>query len=372
MSQRANQLQFLRFLCFLLIFSLHCGSIYPLSWLTGGNGAAYAVSFFITLSGFVAAYSRFGKPIDCSFKSIVHYWASKLKKTYPLYFVTLLFAAVYNDVPISFTINTGEHLIKPLVIQLLKNLFLVQSWFRTGYFAYNGVGWFLSTIFFLYLFSLPALYFINLIKKCKHHVLIYICLIIALLASSYFYAWFIRAHKVEFWGYIFPPARISEYLIGMLLGFLVQDLKKIIPSVGSTAIVFTVLEASILVLIGWLITQEFPEWQGRIIVWILPTIVLLLFFGFGLGYISRLFSLKPFVALGNITFECYLIHTIIINFYRYLSGMSHTVVYQDTYYYNGNVFSLLYCLGLTLLVAFYVHHKPLLFQTPNERSNTSK
>ena len=356
MTSRANQLQFLRFLAFLLIFFFFFGSIYPLSWLPGNNGAAYAVSFFFMLSGFVAAYSRYGKPVDSSPRSIIQYIWKKLKKSYPLYVVTLLFAAVYNDLPLSFTINTGSHLLKPLLVQLLKNLLLIQSWFRTGYFAYNGVGWFLSTIFFLYLITLPALAIINKIQKSKHHVIFNTFMVFAFIGFAFFYAWFVRDHNVEFWGYIFPPARVAEYLIGILLGYLVHDIHPVLSKSKVTAPLTTGIEAGIFLLLGYLIFREFPFWQNRIAIWLFPNIILLLSFGLGTSYFSKLFSWRPLVSLGNISFECFLIHPVIINFYRYLSGMSHTVVHEDTYYYNGNVFSLLYCLGLTLLIAFYVHY----------------
>lgn len=360
MTKRADQFQFLRFLAFLLIFSLHCGSIYPLSWLPGDNGAAYAVSFFFMLSGYLTAYSRYEKPVSCSPKSIIKYVWNKLKKFYPLYFVTLLFAAVYSDIPLSFTINTGAHLIKPLLIQLLKALLLVQSWFRTDYFAINGVGWFLSTCFFLYLLALPALAVFNAIQKKKYHVLIFTLMVFVLIGFSYFYAWFIRNHKIEFWGYIFPPARAAEYLIGMLLGYLIYDVRKIVPLSSLSMAVLTVLETGVFILLGILIYREFPYWQNRIAIWILPNIVLFMSLGLGHSMYSKLFACRPLVVLGNISFECFLIHPIIINYYRYLSGMSHTVVHEETYYYNGNVFSLLYCLGLTLLVAFFVHYRTLL------------
>ena len=76
---RANQLQFLRFIAFLLICMVHTESYQP-SWGPGGNGAINAVAFFIILSGAVSGYSSYNKDIECSFKGILLYMWKKIKK----------------------------------------------------------------------------------------------------------------------------------------------------------------------------------------------------------------------------------------------------------------------------------------------------
>ena len=71
MSDRANQLQFLRFIAFCMIFLWHINA-YAFSFIArfNMNAAAEAVSFFFILSGMVVAYSGYGKESECSLKSI--------------------------------------------------------------------------------------------------------------------------------------------------------------------------------------------------------------------------------------------------------------------------------------------------------------
>lgn len=85
----SNQLQFLRFLAFMLIFFFHTGD-YQFAWFPQDNGASNAVEFFVLLSGVVSGISSFDKDINCTAKDIISYIKKKILKVYPLYFIILL------------------------------------------------------------------------------------------------------------------------------------------------------------------------------------------------------------------------------------------------------------------------------------------
>ena len=87
------------------------------------------------------------------------------------------------------------------------------------------------------------------------------------------------------------------------------------------------------------------EWNAA---WILPNAAVLIAFSFGKGMLSRFFSSKPLVRIGDVTFECYLIHSLIIPMYGKFNKF-------DTSYTLGSLFSLAFCLLLTYAIAFYVH-----------------
>ena len=102
------------------------------------------------------------------------------------------------------------------------NLSLLQSWFPTEeyVFAFNGVGWFLSSLFFCYLLTPLA---IKCLKRLKNHAFVGLVMCVVL---RYVYVYTFR-----FWGdgntflytNVFPPYRFFEYFAGMCLGLLYKQ-----------------------------------------------------------------------------------------------------------------------------------------------------
>lgn len=344
----SSQLQFLRFLAFMLIFFFHTGD-YQLAWFPKENGAANAVEFFILLSGVVSGISSFDKEIKCKARDIVSYMKKKIIKVYPLYFVTTLFTVTYTTIPSIIAYHdfyTFEQ-IKILlgqIGQLIKNLLLIQSWFPSNYFSYNGVGWFLSTIMFLYLVNIPLRALATKIKKTKKPEIIFAIVFVSAYVFIWIYCYFTRNTNMEFTQYVFPVSKVPEYICGMALGYLICYIKRRIVAKSSTTVIFTVLE--ILSLGLWIYNMYTPMegWHYRITHWVTMNIFLIFVFSIGQGVISSLFRLSILRYLGDISFECFLLHQIVIHLYKTLSGIEAVSVL-------GNVFSMSFCLMFTVLVA---------------------
>ena len=115
---RLEQIQFLRFCAFVLVFLSHTGS-YQLSWFPQANGARAAVSFFFLLSGMVTGYSSFIIEIKCDIKSIFKYMMKKIKKVYPLYIVTTMIAFIYSGFPYQFAIGNMDF-IRTTIVQIIR------------------------------------------------------------------------------------------------------------------------------------------------------------------------------------------------------------------------------------------------------------
>lgn len=344
--KRADQLQFFRFISFFFIFILHANA-YNIFGIVSANTAAMAVSFFFILSGFTTAYSHYGdecsKP-SCS--SIIKYIRKKLSKMYPLYLWTLLYAVIYSGIPMQ--IATWNFEDNTELWQLLRNLFLVQSWKGSNYFAFNGVGWFLSSVMFLYILVPPALYVLDSVRRCKHPYIIYTGIFIALIAMVTGYSYCIRNLNTEFWGYVFPPARMGEFFAGMVLAQFVRGLEPKLYSIklnNSLVLVLgTILE--LCVLFYWFgVTYRFPTggWKYRIVQWLLPNFIVLFTFSFGVGLLSSLFRRKFLVRLGDISFECFLLHPLLI-----FSGIENISK-------RGSLFAILLMLICIILLADLIH-----------------
>lgn len=341
---RAEQLQFLRFLAFCNIFLLH-GSGYNIINYPVGNAAALSVSFFVILGGVVTGYSGYNKEIILSVKEITGYMGKKIKKFYPLYILTTMVTVLYSGLPIAVALYNYRAVFSSM-IQLGKNLFLIQSWFPSGYFSYNGPGWYLSTVIFLYLFNLPVLKLLQKIEKLKAKWAIYIGSFIILLFITVLYCYHMQTSNMEFWEYVFPPSRLGEYLCGMILGYGIRSIVKNIPYSKIIVILFTFLEFA--TLYGWFYSMLGPvePWKYRIVAWLFPNMTMIAVFSIGKGLLSVFFRTKLLKWLGDVSFECYLLHQIILTIYVRLSGVE-----QQSFL--GCLFSLFLCMVTTVVLAIY-------------------
>lgn len=306
---KQKQLQFLRFFAFLNVFALHIGDWCFINYPTW-NGALSAVTFFFMLSGMLTGYSAYGKKVNLNFNSIGRDMWKKIRKMYPLYFLTTMFIAICIGVPTELA-HRSETLLNTLV-QLAKNLLLVQSWFPEGYFSFNGVGWYLSTLVFLYSLNLPMTVILNRIGKKKRSNEAFTCLILVLVLLTVGYSYITYTDQAHFLQYIFPPARIGQYLIAMIVGYIIRSIKEKANYKLKKSLMFSIFE--IVALLLWTVTLQLPSetWCSRLVFWILPNTFLIGIFLFGKGILSEIFSKKPLVLLGDISFECYLTHQIII------------------------------------------------------------
>lgn len=351
-TNKATQLQFLRFIAFLFIFSWHI-DIYHMKFMAGGDGAAWAVSFFFILSGFVTGYSSYNKNVKIGIKEIINELWKKIKKFYPLYFSMIVITIAFSKIPTYIALYKFSELWLSL-IQLLKNILLIQSWFPSGYFSYCGVGWFLSTIMFLYIFNIPFKYTLNKITKIKFKYIIYFLIFAVSIISIVVYSYCVRNLNMEFYNYVLPISRIGEYIGGMTAGFVINLFLEKIKDTKFNKLIFTMLEIISILICYYFIYKynSYIFWQSRIVRWLLPNFILIITFGFGKGYISQLFRIKFLVTLGNISFECFLLHQIIILIYL---NMSKTPAITT----SGNLFSVCISLLITVSIAYFIYDRNL-------------
>ena len=221
-AKRADQLQFLRFLAFCLIFIHHTD--YSIGFPTP-NGSGLAVSFFFILAGFVSAYSQYGKKDTLHWYSPFTYLGRKYLKVLPLHLLTLGISVLLSNVPAAFTAKDPIWL-EPQLRYLAHNVLLIQSWFKDSYYHYNGVSWFLSTIMLSYLFTLPVSALLKAISRKKGATLSFMAIFVFLCAAIVLWCQYTADMEYTFFQYVFPPARLLEYLLGMVLCHLVLGLNE--------------------------------------------------------------------------------------------------------------------------------------------------
>jgi len=344
-NTRLNQMQFLRTLAFLNIYILHAERWnffhYP-QWF----GSIASVTFFFMLSGFLTGYFFDESRMKPGFTAYRQYMYRKIVKFYPVYLLVTLYSVAFSDIPQIFSTGEFGNLFQP-VLQLIKNVLCIQSWFPEGYFSYYGSSWFSSTLLFLLALNIPFFFVLKSISHQSKRNYLLFGLTLFFYCGTFIYSYLTRTGDLRFLHYIFPPARIGVYFGSMALGFLIRPMAEKLRSKNHT-LLFTFLEIGVLVF--WFISLLSPvagwaEWNAA---WILPNVLVLLIFCVGSGLLSRLFSHKWLVCAGSMTMECYLVHELVLSsYYRH----NHF----DRSYTLGCIFSLAACLALTYMLSYVLY-----------------
>lgn len=307
--KQMNSLQGMRFVAFAAIFLLHCFSG------KFSYAAAWAVSFFFMLSGYLYGMKYNENSMDDSGKGILNFTKNRIKKFYSLHALTTV--AVLPLCGISVIIATQNW---TELWNLMKNTFfsltLLQSWIPSYYHGLNGVSWFLSTIMFLY-FVTPWFVKAGQAVWKKGKMLGIAISILLLITVQYTYSTIAGSlsAEYEFWLYTFPIARMAEYCVGIFLGIWnghVEEEARNIPwsDLWMTLVCFVVAGFCFFV----------PNWSvilWRSVIWMAPNVfILILMTGEGSIW-QRILGSKIMVWLGNHSFALFLIHQV---FARYVSN----------------------------------------------------
>lgn len=259
----------------------------------GGLG----VAFFFVLSGFILTWSaRPGDPARS-------FWRRRLVKIYPNYLITwalamVLFAAAVTPVRTS-----------------ILNLFTLHPWTPgfANYFSVDPPSWSIGVeVLFYALF--PALLFgVRKIApgNLKYWIIGTVAAIVAIPAVVY--AVLPSSPKIVtgpvsdlqyFFAYIFPPSRVFDFLLGILVARAVQTGRW--RNIGITA-------SFALLAISYVAAIYTPFLYGQRAVCIVP-IALLIAAGATADIKGKatVFRTKTMVWLGNISFAFYLVHFIVL------------------------------------------------------------
>lgn len=192
MPQRLESLTALRFFAAFLIVLGHHLALAP--QVSGGllDHAYVGVTFFFLLSGFVLTWSQ--QPDDTPGAFL---WR-RFARVWPLH--ALLWLVVLATLPQPAGSSAGT---------IVANLLLLQSWSTDPlvYASVNGVAWSLSNEAFFYV-MFPLLAAVLPFGRARIASVAGVLIAAMAVCSILFSAWTL---------YIFPPYRIGEFIIGMLL-----------------------------------------------------------------------------------------------------------------------------------------------------------
>lgn len=359
-SSRQDQLQFMRFLAFLNVFIAHAEVWLFFPYRTS-HCATAAVSFFFMLSGMVTGYSFVRKEqLKFTLKAETSFVWKRLRKIYPLYLATTLIAVIRSDLPVS-VISGNLQQLKETGTQLLRNLLMIQAWFPEGALSFNGASWFLSALVFLYVCSIPLGCLLNRLTRSRARYWLFGAAFLGTAFCIVLYSYLTQS-DMFYWHYRLPAARLGEYFLGMIIGYVTTLLRGRISTEHWRRWLFTAAE--IFVLAFWYFSLSRPGnyWRNHNVAWLIPNTLLLTVFSIGGGWISQLFRWKPLVYLGDISFEAYLVHYMLI----IQLDVNTQMIPPST---AGNVFCFLFCLLLSLILAAVTHGKA--GASPKSRSKSN-
>ena len=148
---------------------------------------------------------------------------------------------------------------------------------------------------------------------------------------------------------------MGDYVIGIISGCAFRsyiDGNK--TNKNNSAVLFTLLEIFALTLyISSFFSNQAPAWFTRDIKWLPVSVFMIVVFAFGKGFLSKVFRNRILVFLGNISFECYILHQVTL--WVFLTLCHIRDVSQ-----LGNAVGLTMTLSIILLASWLLHGRPTL------------
>jgi peptidoglycan/LPS O-acetylase OafA/YrhL len=311
--------------------------------------AAFGMTLFFVLSGFVIHYNYSEQITQYHWRGVVNFLIARFARLYPLYIVSVLlvlfeqgifFNAWMGDVAAS----TNVKFVLPFYLTMTQSwIYAVRGDFSLIY-QYPSlwvmqVSWSISTEWFFYLIY-P--FICILLAKLNRGSLVWAALLTALVALSGMGAAFYEVHAIDRFGeshfgpvagiahgeqdsffrwllYFSPYSRVPEFLIGCLMAALYRTLQENPPSprearAGRTLPYIALASAVGLNIIMFLPSHPFPyiSFLQRNFGFAIPVALLL----FGLARyetrLGRALSRNWMVACGDASYSIYLLHGLII------------------------------------------------------------
>lgn len=280
----------LRFFAAFYVFIFHVNLRIPLDFLNTAfipiiSIGAIGVNVFFILSGFILFYNYHDKSIN-----YIAFILKRLAKIYPMYFAGFL---------LSFLVTKLTATVVPDFFEILMmNLILVQSYLpKFSMIWYGGGSWSIATEFFFYLCFPILLSFILKLSKYQIISLTAICYLLSVIPGF--------LHNIGrmnlYLSYSFPPARIWEFVVGMLIACLIVKFKIKIKN-------FTII-LSILSSICYFHFYG-RDLDGYVIqnIMIIPLMIVILVCACTFKMSALIFlGWKPFEYLGKISYSFYII-----------------------------------------------------------------
>jgi peptidoglycan/LPS O-acetylase OafA/YrhL len=295
-----SSLTSLRAFAALSVFAVHANP----TWLPGGRSG---VSFFFILSGFVLAWSARANDSAAAF------WQRRAARILPAYYVAWIIGILLSvpRTPLGWA-------------RTIPGWLVTQAWFPqfSIHFAGNWVSWSLSCEILFYLLF-PVLH--RWLRALDERAL----WLVALGCVAFAIGWplAIRSNDPNyFWTYIFPPARLPEFVLGMSLAIQSRRGWRLNSVPVPAALVLWVAAL-------WAASVS-PAWASTVAITVVPYALLVTSAahadvrareGAGGSVISAWLRSRPLVTAGIWSYAFYLLHQLVLRYLTITLGIHRSV-----------------------------------------------
>ncbi|MDB5095120.1 MAG: acyltransferase 3 [Candidatus Eremiobacteraeota bacterium] len=330
----------LRFAAALLVFSWHC---VPTRQISATFSLGYAgVSFFFLLSGFILTYGYhrvFAGGVELG--AVRTFYAARIARVYPLHLITLLLMVLCLPYLGENSVWTGVEASRRLG-EIAAGALLIQSWFpdRVIHFGSNGPAWSISVEAFFYaLFPVLAFALLRLFRTSSPRIVLVVAGALWLAATLVLAPQHAGSDDWRF--YVFPPARLVEFVVGMLLGiaFLRRDPAAAWPLRATSVEMLAIAAAALAIYASPLFPRSLQFSAGVMPAWAF----LISVFAWRRGAISRFLEHPVLVRLGEVSYAFYLVHLAVIMLFAHTLGW-------------GSPLAAPLMLSVTLALSFALYH----------------
>ncbi|MBD3239628.1 MAG: acyltransferase family protein [Chitinivibrionales bacterium] len=306
------------------------------------KGPAFHASLFFVLGGFIYTIKHAAAADRFSTRAFLR---KRLAALYPLHVITTLAMvpfAVWGASEMGAWRLTGK-----MALSVGMHLSFLWSFFPFGTFALNRPSWALGAFFLCYLFFGPILRRVVRIENRRSVLAACVGCCAVPLAWAAVYGLVLARFGYDseryFFFHVFPPVRMAEFVLGMLLARLYQvsTFKTGGTSIWNRPIGNDLLIAATFALIfGNLLLQArgglFVKYLGYHAL-ALPLFALLVYrFGRGTGLFPRFTSIPLVRRLGQASFYPYLLHIPCMGWLTW--ALAHFAGYRAFLHYGVNVF----------------------------------
>jgi peptidoglycan/LPS O-acetylase OafA/YrhL len=292
-SKRFFVLDAFRGLCALSVVIYHMHFIDSITEVSFFRGSWIFVEFFFILSGFVLTFSMSFKKTP----SLRNYITLRFFRIYPLHIVMLLFfiflqlIKLYLEYFNNINFQNDSFSGKNTVNEIIPNLFLLQAWTPFTQHSFNYPSWSISIEFYLYI-----LLFGTIVTFRKKVVNVWSALIILALFSLYFNTDFL----------VMSVKRgVYSFFCGCLLYYIYDRL----PSFRCSYSISSGIEVALIALTYFIVSVEF---EHKLIITPIFFMLVILFFSYELGIISRILKISQFQKIGQVSYSLYMVHAAVI------------------------------------------------------------
>jgi peptidoglycan/LPS O-acetylase OafA/YrhL len=294
------QLTFTRFLAAFGVVLVHYGqAAYPFNQEEIKIFIPYLtslVTYFFVLSGFILVISNYKNgefPVSIEKKT---FWKNRLIRIYPLYiFAILLLLIAINDGS-SFLGFFGWN------TSVAYSVLLLQSWEPGMALIVNYPGWSLSAEAFFYLLF-PFLF--QGLKPLAYTKLLFLAFGIWLGNNFLYYYLYTNENVLKELFYYYPPLHLSSFVFGICWGMIYIEKREYLKKYKGIILLFFIL-LLIFFLYSIKTGAEFMKYyhNGMFAPLYIASILIV---ALDEGVIKRIFSLKLFIYLGEISYGVYIL-----------------------------------------------------------------